>query len=68
MTMAKKNSPFSGRSTFLTWFGQVKPLFSGRMRHKADRAALGLSCGVCFESPAAVFAGLGGIYLRSESA
>ena len=28
-------------------------------RHKADRAALGLSCGVCFEALACVFASAG---------
>ena len=30
-------------------------------RHKASGAALGLSCAVCFEQPAGVFAGCGAV-------
>ena len=31
------------------------------LRHKASGAALGLSCAVCFEQPAGVFAGCGAV-------
>ena len=35
--------------------------FIVRLRHKASGAALGLSCAVCFEQPAGVFAGCGAV-------
>ena len=35
--------------------------FIARPRHKASGAALGLSCAVCFEQPAGVFAGCGAV-------
>lgn len=35
--------------------------FIVRLRHKASGAALGLSCAVCFEQPADVFAGCGAV-------
>ena len=37
-----------------------------RLRHKASGAALGLSCAVCFEQPAGVFAGCGAKYSPRE--
>ena len=56
-----KNALISGRRIFLIWFGHKNSPFYGHMWHKADRAALGLSYGVCFEALACVFASAGAL-------
>ena len=47
--------------------GEKIELIYGRHRHRAGRAALGLSCGACFEEPAGVFASRAPLYLDKDT-
>ena len=42
-------------------------LIYGRHRHRAGIAALGLSCGACFEEPVGVFASRAPLYLDKDT-
>ena len=60
-----KNRPFHGeRTSNATPIHKTGPLY-GQDRHKANRVALGRSCGVCFEVLACVFASAGACMLVS---
>ena len=54
-------SPNSWRSYVAQRKMPVDLHFIVRLRHKASGAALELSCAVCFEQPAGVFAGCGAV-------
>ena len=54
--LVHKNSPIHGQRTSFELRIHKNALLYGQDRHKADRVAFGLNCGVCFEALTCVFA------------
>ena len=63
--LVHKNSPIHGQCYHFDVRIHKNALLYGQGRHKADRVALGHSCGVCFETLACVFASAGAYMLVS---